>query len=304
MEADVKMSADCGALFKALVQFQAECGSPRKNATNPHFKSKFADLGEVLETAKPVLQKHGLALLQFPCGGSGDAVSVATMLTHESGQWLSATVCMPLEKKSPQAAGSAISYARRYSAMAALGMAADDDDGEQASGRGRDDKPRPVAKPRTLDDVAPPGGAAERPKDEPAANTQTRGVTARGSETSTTPSTGTGEPLVLYPRTGEMLPRSEVVKMHNALSTAYHKKMKLSPGQANAHGLFEPNVPMPKMPAGKHEGDPVGIVPAGYLRKVTMQDPEFLKMDPGLVLWVSYAAIEHELERPVSEAAE
>jgi hypothetical protein len=293
IEADIKMSPECAILFKALRGFMAECAAPKKTGFNPHFKSKYANLEEVLDTAKPVLDKHGLTLTQFPCGGTADTVGLATMLAHDSGQWIVATVQMPLSKRDPQAAGSAISYARRYSAMAALGMAAEDDDGEQASGRGRqDDKPKGKG-PRTLDDVVPPGGAAERPK----AGTTTTSLPA------VVPAVATAEPLVLYPRTGEMLPRAEVVAMHNRMSEAYHKKLKLKPGAANAHGLFEPNVPMPKMPNGKHEGSPVGIVPAGYLREVTMRGDGFLSMDPGLVLWVSFVTVEHELERDTKEAA-
>lgn len=291
MESEIKMSPECATLFKALRGFMAECTSPRKRSTNPHFKSMYANLEEVLDTAKPVLDKHELTLTQFPCGGGPEVVGLTTLLAHDSGQWMMATVYMPLAKRDPQAAGSALTYARRYGAMAVLGMAAEDDDGEQASGRGKQDAPPKGKGPRTLDDVAAQGVAAERPK-----------AASSGGPNTAAPMTA-AEPLVLYPRTGEMLPRSEVVAMHNRMSEAYHKKMKLKPGAANAHGLFEPNVPMPKMPNGKHEGSPVGIVPAGYLREVTMRGDGFLGMDPGLVIWVSYACVEHELERPEKEAA-
>jgi hypothetical protein len=132
----IELSADTAELFAALSAFQAECEAPKKLSTNPHFQSKYANLEEVLETARKPLAKHGLALLQFPCGGSQGSVGVATMLTHKSGQWVRAAVAFPIEKSSPQGAASAITYARRYSAMAALGMAPEDDDAEAAEGRG------------------------------------------------------------------------------------------------------------------------------------------------------------------------
>ena len=133
----VEMSADCTALFDALSHFQGEVGAPRKESENPHFRSKFADLAEVIATAKPVLAKHGLALTQLADGSARDGVTITTMLTHKSGQWIRSSLTMPLDKPTPQAVGSSISYARRYAAMAILGIAADDDDAETAEGRGK-----------------------------------------------------------------------------------------------------------------------------------------------------------------------
>lgn len=134
---DVQVSEACADLFAALSAFQGEVKAARKTASNPHFKSKFADLAEVIETAREPMAKHGLALVQMPVGSCDGTVRVVTLVTHKSGQWLKGVLDMPLPQKTPQGVGSTISYARRYCAMAALGIAADDDDGEQAEGRGK-----------------------------------------------------------------------------------------------------------------------------------------------------------------------
>lgn len=133
---DVSMSEQCAELFTALAAFQGEVTPPKKTASNPHFKSKFADLADVLEAVRAPLAKHGLSLTQMAVGACDGYVRVVTLVGHKSGQWLKGTLDMPLPQKTPQGVGSAISYARRYCAMAALGIAAEDDDGERAEGRG------------------------------------------------------------------------------------------------------------------------------------------------------------------------
>jgi hypothetical protein len=133
---DISQSTECADLFAALAAFQGEVQAPRKTASNPHFKSKFADLAEVLETVRAPMAKHGLSITQIPVGACDTHVRLVTLVAHKSGQWIKGVLDMPLGQKTPQGVGSAISYARRYVAMSMLGVAADDDDGEQAQGRG------------------------------------------------------------------------------------------------------------------------------------------------------------------------
>lgn len=133
---DVQVSDQCAELFAALSAFQGEVQPPKKTATNPHFKSKFADLAEVLDAVRGPMAKHGLSLTQMPVGTCDGVVRVVTLVGHKSGQWLKGVLDMPLAQKTPQGVGSTVSYARRYCAMAALGIAAEDDDGEAAEGRG------------------------------------------------------------------------------------------------------------------------------------------------------------------------
>lgn len=123
-----------GELAAAYVAAMAEIENVVKNANNPHFNSNYADLGAVLDTIKPVFAKHGLALLQAPGEMEGDKIALIGMLLHKSGQSVGFKTQLPIGPKSTaQAAGSAITYARRYQAAAVGGIAQVDDDGNAAS---------------------------------------------------------------------------------------------------------------------------------------------------------------------------
>ena len=127
-------------LFAALSKAQGEIENASKNAANPHFKSKYADLAEILNTTRPVFAKHGLSLSQFP-GFDGSLASVTTLVGHASGGYISAVAsCVPA-KTDAQGIGSATTYLRRYGAAAAAGIAQEDDDGESAKHSG---KPAPL----------------------------------------------------------------------------------------------------------------------------------------------------------------
>lgn len=126
------------ALAKALAKAQGEVENATKNAANPHFRSKYADLAEVINTVRPVFSSNGLAVTQFPAYENGVA-SVETVITHESGEWMSGKASAPVTKPDPQGVGSAITYLRRYSLAAVAGIAQEDDDGNAASHKPRDD---------------------------------------------------------------------------------------------------------------------------------------------------------------------
>jgi hypothetical protein len=132
----VNKSEQINELATALAGAQAEIENATKSSNNPHFKSKYADLAEVLNTVRPVLAKHGLSVVQFP-GYSHEhkLVAVETTLMHKSGQYVSGTVAAPVTKPDAQGVGSAITYCRRYSLAAVVGIAQEDDDGNSASGR-------------------------------------------------------------------------------------------------------------------------------------------------------------------------
>jgi len=130
------------ALFAALAAAQGEIENAAKNAANPHFRSKYADLAEVLNTVRPVFAKNGLSMLQST-GFDGALVSVTTLVAHKDGGFLTAVAsCVPA-KTDAQGVGSATTYLRRYSAAAVAGIAQEDDDGTAAAHNG---KPQPVTK--------------------------------------------------------------------------------------------------------------------------------------------------------------
>jgi hypothetical protein len=117
----------------ALVKALSELTNLAKDKVNPHFKSRFTSLDAILDATRPVLAKHGLALSQEPVFEDGMA-GVVTRIIHTSGESRESKLILPLRDQSAQGVGSAISYARRYSAAAVLGIASDeDDDGQQAS---------------------------------------------------------------------------------------------------------------------------------------------------------------------------
>lgn len=92
----------------------------------------YADLATVTETVRPILAAHGLAYVQG-CSDGDKVVTITTRLVHKSGQWIEDSLTMPTGQNTAQAVGSAITYGRRYSLMAVLGLAPDDDDGAAAS---------------------------------------------------------------------------------------------------------------------------------------------------------------------------
>jgi hypothetical protein len=119
----------------AFVKAQRAFGPALKTSTNPHFKSKYADLANCVEAVVDALNANGIALMQrtFECK---DGVMVETVFVHESGEVMECGMLhVPASKQDPQGYGSALTYARRYSLLAATGLAPEDDDGNSASRR-------------------------------------------------------------------------------------------------------------------------------------------------------------------------
>jgi len=117
----------------AFVQAQKAFGPALKSSTNPHFRSRYADLAACVEAVIDALNQHGIALMQMT-SECEDGVIVETVLLHESGEALPCgKLHVVASKQDPQGYGSALTYARRYSLMAACGIAPEDDDGNAAS---------------------------------------------------------------------------------------------------------------------------------------------------------------------------
>lgn len=119
-------------LFAALAKMQGEVENATKGSLNPHFKSKYADLAEVLNTVRPVLSANGLSVIQSP-SFDGGICHVTTTLAHSSGGYIHGTMsCVPA-KQDGQGIGAATTYLRRYSLAAVCGVAQEDDDGNTAA---------------------------------------------------------------------------------------------------------------------------------------------------------------------------
>lgn len=132
-EITVQWEGERAPFAKAFVAAQKATEAVKKAATNPAFKSKYADLSAVVEAVIPALNSHGIGVMQFP-SSDGETISVTTVFLHESGSSVSGTLALRPSKSDAQGAGSAITYARRYSLLAMTGAAPEDDDGAAASG--------------------------------------------------------------------------------------------------------------------------------------------------------------------------
>ena len=119
-------------LAPALVKAQAAMAGATKSAANPFFKSKYANLEEVIRVVKEPFAANGLSFVQFPISGEGTA-GVETIILHESGEFISNEFLLKCSKADPQGMGSAITYARRYGLQSACGIPSEDDDGNAAS---------------------------------------------------------------------------------------------------------------------------------------------------------------------------
>lgn len=132
----MRMSDDTNEVLPRLARAKAKMDNPKKDAVNPFHKNRYATLNACMEVAQPVLEAEGLMLLQPVHFGDGGWQLATTILHPESGQYISWSIPLSLEGKTPQEQGSAITYARRY-CLCLIGLVAeDDDDGNQASGIG------------------------------------------------------------------------------------------------------------------------------------------------------------------------
>ena len=151
------------AIAGALVKAQMAFGPALRSSTNPHFKSRYADLSACVEAVIEALNSNGIALIQrtLPCESG---VTVETVFVHTSGETLSSgPLHVPAIKQDAQGYGSALTYARRYSLMAACGIAPEDDDGHAASKATSYAKQAQPA-PRTKDESFDPIIRSNKPK--------------------------------------------------------------------------------------------------------------------------------------------
>lgn len=131
----MERSSDINELAAALAVAQGVIEGAAKDSANPFFKSKYADLASVWDAIRAPLAANGLSVLQLP-SADGPKVTITTLLAHKSGQWVQSALTVTAKEDTPQAVGSAITYARRYALQSTVGVAPEDDDGERAQGRG------------------------------------------------------------------------------------------------------------------------------------------------------------------------
>lgn len=120
-------------LATALAVVQGQLTFAKKDSKNPFFKSNYADLESVWDACRTLLSDNGLAIMQFPGDYVDGNMTLTTVMTHSSGEWVAQNMSLPVSKPDAQGAGSAITYMRRYALAAIVGVVQADDDGNSAS---------------------------------------------------------------------------------------------------------------------------------------------------------------------------
>lgn len=143
----IKTSESISKISSALIKAQQEIKVAIYDATNPHFRSKYASLGSVVEACKEALNKNRIVFIQ---GSHSDKelpkmICVTTRLLHESGEYIEDTIAVPYVQDTPQALGSSLTYARRYGLSALLGIVSDEDDDGNS---GTVEAPRAITPPQ------------------------------------------------------------------------------------------------------------------------------------------------------------
>lgn len=134
MQYQPNRSATIGKLAEALSKAQGAIRNAPKSSKNPFYHSNYADLASVWDACREQLSANGLCVIQLATTASApNRIALETILAHSSGEWIGSHLEMQPLKTDPQAFGSAITYARRYGLQAIVGIAAEDDDGNEAS---------------------------------------------------------------------------------------------------------------------------------------------------------------------------
>src|SRR5699024_1161920 len=151
-------------LSKALAEFQKEVKQPLKDKNNPFFKSKYVPLENVVEAITDIAPNHGLSFVQWALNNDNGQVGVATILMHTSGEYIQFDpVFMKAEKQTPQGYGALITYIKRYTLSAIIGITSDqDDDANESSGNSQKKQQKQVSKSVILAKFKQGGGTEEQ----------------------------------------------------------------------------------------------------------------------------------------------
>ena len=185
----MKHSESIALLAGALAKAQLQIEPASKNATNPHFRSHYADLASIWDACRGPLNTNGLSIVQFPCDGEVGRTGLCTMLLHSSGEYISEVVTTRSQKDDPQGLGSALTYLRRYALAAVVGVTAtEDDDGNAASTPANARVAAPAQRPYIPPPVSPPAvnapPMAQKPVSQPVSQPVAKPVQTATSGTS------------------------------------------------------------------------------------------------------------------------
>jgi hypothetical protein len=145
----MEQSQSIQKLASALLAFQVKVEAIHKDATNPHFRKKYASLTNIIEAIKDPLADCGLVVTQFPTEANG---LTTTVIHAPSGEFMRSTYYMTPERQTPQGQGSVITYQRRYCLQAALNLCFEEDDDANASSQSERSEITPNAKKDAAND--------------------------------------------------------------------------------------------------------------------------------------------------------
>jgi hypothetical protein len=140
MNMEFYQSNDLKEIAVALVELQSKIKPAPKKSENPYYHSRYADLTTVWDSVRDFLKPCGLAVIQTFSQSDINCINITTTLLHSSGQYLRGVLTLPILKPDPQAAGAAITYGRRYSLSAILGITFDEPDDDAETAMHRDKK--------------------------------------------------------------------------------------------------------------------------------------------------------------------
>lgn len=169
MELSILHSEQINEIAGALAKAQGEVTAAIEDKTNPHFKTSYSSLNSVWKACRNSTSKNGLAITQLMTG-SNEQLVLVSILMHSSGQWIKSILPISSVKATPQALGSAITYMRRYSLAALVGVAPEeDDDGEEAEEPSYDKRKeaKPVHFKQPQSSGVPPLAPTQEPKPKP-----------------------------------------------------------------------------------------------------------------------------------------
>lgn len=130
-------SPTLGALGGALAKAQKQIKHAKRESSNPFYKTSYASITEIWDACRSALCDNEISVIQLPCEATGTRVGLITFMLHSSGEYIASKLVLQPRDDSPQAAGSAITYGRRYALAAVAGVAPEDDDGEAATDHGK-----------------------------------------------------------------------------------------------------------------------------------------------------------------------
>jgi hypothetical protein len=151
----MQTSEQINELAAALAEAQGAFAKVTKGKTakikseKANYEYRYADLGEVIETVRPTLTKHGLSVVQMPTLGSDNRTMLSTMLLHKSGQWIKGEIPIQWQGGDPKTLGSLLTYLRRYTYTGAIGVATEEDDDGASANAAPQSPPQPRQPPKS-----------------------------------------------------------------------------------------------------------------------------------------------------------